>query len=165
FSPDDVARVQDLGISAVKIASPDLVNRMLLERAAQTNLPLLVSTGAATWAEVSAAANWLREWRTSFAMLHCVSSYPTPADHAHLGWIDELSRLDVPVGYSDHTTEPLAGAMAAAAGACIIEKHLTYDRSAAGPDHAASADAIEFASYVRYVRWAEQLRGREPKTV
>jgi N,N'-diacetyllegionaminate synthase len=165
FSPDDVDRLPSLGITAVKIASPDLVNHVLLERAATTNLPLLVSTGAATFGEVRLATEWLNEWHSSFALLHCVSSYPTPADEANLGWIDELSRLHAPVGYSDHTTEPLAGALAVMGGACVIEKHLTYDRRANGPDHAASADAVEFAEYVRHVRFAEQMRGRQSKTV
>src|SRR6202021_2459314 len=110
----------------------------LLRSAVALGHPLLVSTGAATMPEVDAAVDWLTEWNAPFILLHCVSSYPTAANAAHLSWIDELHRrFDVPVGYSDHTTEPLAGAFAVAAGACVIEKHLTYDRKAAGPDHSA----------------------------
>jgi sialic acid synthase SpsE len=69
------------------------------------------------------------------------------------------------VGYSDHTTEILSGALAVAAGACIIEKHLTYDRSAKGPDHAASADPQQFERYLRRIREAETLCGSPGKTV
>jgi N,N'-diacetyllegionaminate synthase len=166
FSPDDVQTVESLDLPAIKIASPDLVNRVLLRRAAETRRPMLVSCGAATMDEVSNAVGWLRAWDASFALLHCVSSYPTPTDQANLCWIGEMaSWFDVPVGYSDHTTEIHSGAIAAALGACIVEKHLTYDRSATGPDHAASADPQQFAHYVAMVRSADAMRGTSGKRV
>jgi sialic acid synthase SpsE len=147
-------------------SSFDLVNRPLLMRAAQLGNPLLISTGAANMQEVQEAVQWLREWGAAFVLLHCVSSYPTPDADANLCWIGELAtRFEVPVGYSDHTAEMLSGALAVAAGACVIEKHLTYDRSAAGPDHAASAAPAEFAEYVRLIRLASQLRGKSGKRV
>jgi N-acetylneuraminate synthase/N,N'-diacetyllegionaminate synthase len=165
FSLGDVDAAAALELPAIKIASPDLVNRPLLARAARTARPLLVSSGAATMAEVATAVGWLKELGASFALLHCVSSYPTPVVDANLRWIGELARFGVPVGYSDHTTEPLAGALAVAGGATIVEKHLTYDRAAAGPDHAASADPIGFAQYVKAIRLADTLRGSAGKRV
>lgn len=160
FSLDDVALMERLHISMVKIASPDLVNRPLLERAAQMCVPMLVSTGAANLEEIDACVGWLRGWRVPFALLHCVSAYPTPVDQARLGWIDELRRrYDMPIGYSDHATELMSGALAIAAGACVIEKHLTWNRFAAGPDHAASADPHQFAAYVEMARVASRMRG------
>src|SRR5205823_3593976 len=119
-----------------------------------------ISTGASTLEEIERAVGWLHELRAHFALLHCISSYPTESADANLCWIADLAnRFNVPVGYSDHTTDVLAGALAAAAGAVVIEKHLTYDRSAAGPDHAASFDQGEFAEYVKLIRRAEKLRG------
>src|SRR5687768_9304272 len=166
FSVEDVDAVHHLDLPAVKIASPDLVNRPLLERAARLDRPMLVSTGAATLDEVERCVGWLGEWRVSFALLHCVSAYPTPADQANFGWINELAeQFDVPVGYSDHTTELISGAVAVSMGACVLERHLTYDKSAAGPDHAASSDPAEFAEYVRLVRLTERMRGTGPKRV
>ncbi len=166
FSPADVETIEALDLPAIKIASPDLVNRVLLQRAAETRRPLLVSCGAATMDEVSNAVSWLRDWDASFALLHCVSSYPTPRDQANLCWIGEMqSWFDVPVGYSDHTTEIHSGAIAAAFGACVVEKHLTYDRAAPGPDHAASADPVQFAQYVAMVRSADTMRGTSGKRV
>ena len=166
FSPADVETVESLDLPAVKIASPDLVNRVLLQRVAETGRPMLVSAGAATMDEVSDAVGWLREWGAKFALLHCVSSYPTPSDQANLCWINEMAAwFDVPVGYSDHTTEVHSGAVAAAFGACIIEKHLTYDRSAVGPDHAASADPEQFGQYVAMIRSSDAMRGSDGKRV
>jgi len=166
FSLDDIAAVVELGLPAIKIASPDVVNRPLLERAAATGKPLLVSTGAATLDEVQGAAVWLRDWHAPFSLLHCVSAYPTPDDCANLCWIGELaSRFTVPIGYSDHTTTILSGALAVAAGACVLERHLTYDRSAQGPDHSASSDPEQFSQYVRLAREARLLRGMPGKRV
>lgn len=165
FSPRDVSVIQELSLPAIKIASPDLVNKVLLARAARLGKPMIVSTGAATMDEVAQAAQWLQDWRVQFALMHCVSSYPTSACDAHLCWIADLARFGALVGYSDHTTDLLAGALAVGAGACVIEKHLTYDRNAQGPDHAASADPGQFAEYVRLIRNAEDLRGTPGKHV
>ncbi len=166
FSIEDVDTIEQLELPAVKIASPDLVNRPLLERVAKLGRPMLVSTGASTLGEVDASVKWLEEWGVRFALLHCVSGYPTPPEQAHLLWMSDMARrYNVPVGFSDHTNEPMAGAFAVAAGAGIIEKHLTYDRRAAGPDHSASASAADFATYVELIHFAEQMRGGGQKRV
>ncbi|HSU68503.1 MAG TPA: N-acetylneuraminate synthase family protein [Tepidisphaeraceae bacterium] len=166
FSSQDLETVEALRLPAIKIASPDLVNRPLLERAAEIGKPLLISTGAASMDEVATTVSWLADWNCPFALLHCISAYPTPNPLANLCWIHEIARaFDCPVGYSDHTTDVGSGALATAAGACIIEKHLTYDRTAKGPDHAASADPQQFERYVRRIREAEVLCGTPGKTV
>jgi N,N'-diacetyllegionaminate synthase len=166
FSLSDVDTIAKLNLPAIKIASPDLVNTPLLERCAALGRPMLISTGAATMEEIESQSAWLRERAVSHAMLHCVSCYPTPDDAANLAWISSLARrTQAIVGYSDHTTNPLAGALAVAAGARVIEKHLTWDCSAAGPDHAASFDPPHFANYVKSIRDAERLLGRGERRV
>lgn len=166
FSPPDMDTIAGLRLPAVKVASPDLVNRPLLASIASYGRPMIVSTGAATMQEVVTSVQWLRGWKSRFALMHCVSAYPTPNDQANLCWIGELaSHFDVPVGYSDHTTDVMAGGFAAAAGACVVEKHLTYDRGAKGPDHAASADPMHFERYVKHIREADRLRGGPGKCV
>src|SRR6185312_2368706 len=137
-----------------------------LERAAATRKPLLISTGGATIEEVETTVGWLNQWNARFLLLHCVSAYPTPSDQANLCWISELARrFDCPIGYSDHTTSSFSGAFAVSAGACVIERHLTYDKAAKGPDHAASSDPREFERYVKLVREAQILRGTAGKKV
>jgi N,N'-diacetyllegionaminate synthase len=166
FSREDVEIIERLDLPAIKIASPDLVNLPLLERVCRSGKPLLLSTGAATLDEVRQTTQWLSDWNARFGLLHCTSSYPVPASDANLSWIGELAtEFNVPIGFSDHTTDVTAGALAVAAGACVIEKHLTYDRAAEGPDHSASADAREFAQYVASIRSAEVLRGCPGKHV
>ncbi len=165
FSPEDVPRVVAMGAAAIKIASPDLVNMLLLDHAYQTGLPLLVSTGASTLDEVKSSIAWLDAKATDYVLLHCVSSYPTSPNDANLNWIMELGRFSARVGYSDHTDQIVAGALAVAHGACVIEKHLTYDTNAAGPDHSASFEPGVFAEYVRQIRLAERMRGKSARHV
>ena len=166
FSPADTQLIAELNLPAVKIASPDLVNRPLLTAAARLGVPMIVSTGAAAMPEVATTAQWLSEWNQQYALLHCVSSYPTPASDTNLCWIGELAEhFAVPIGFSDHSTDLMSGALAVASGASIIEKHLTYDRNAQGPDHAASADPQQFDAYVKMIRRADVLRGSTGKRV
>lgn len=166
FSIADVARAGAMGLDAIKIASPDLVNKPLLESAAKVGLPLLISTGASTLDEIDQCDCWMKDLKSQVIFLHCISSYPVGLAEAHLGWIRELSeRLDQPVGYSDHTTDVISGALATAAGACVIERHLTYDKSAAGPDHAASSDPPEMMRYIRLIRHAGMMLGRGSRRV
>jgi N-acetylneuraminate synthase/N,N'-diacetyllegionaminate synthase len=166
FSPGDVPVLADLGVDAVKIASPDAVNAPLLEAVAELGKPLLISTGTCTPDELVPAADLLSGHGPGGCLLQCVSSYPTPTEDAALGGVHALrEHFALPTGYSDHTREVTTGALAVAAGACLIEKHLTYDRSAEGPDHAASADPDQFAEYVRQVRRAQAMLGPMAKRV
>lgn len=164
FSPGLIGVMRTLDVDAVKVASPDCVNRPLLEAVATLEKPLLVSVGAAEAAEVSQVAAWLRGLPGGAAMLQCVSSYPTADRDASLAAIRALPGEFI-AGYSDHTTSAYTGMLAVAAGAVILEKHLTHNRRAKGPDHAASLDPKQFSQYVQLVRQAEVMRGPAVKRV
>ncbi len=158
FNVDLVAEAERIGWAAYKTASPDIIHKPLLEALAATGRPMIVSTGAATIEEVGRAVDWLSGARDRLSLLHCVSAYPTPIERAALGGVAALrDAFNLPTGYSDHTRETETGALAAEAGAVILEKHLTYSRAAAGPDHAASLEPAGFAEYVALARAA--LRG------
>jgi len=162
FGLAEVDALASLGVRAIKISSADLNNLPLLRRAAQLRVPLIASTGAAEREEILAAIQRLRALvgADGFALLHCVSCYPTPAQSANIRAVATLADLCGGVaGYSDHTSSLDSGALAVAAGACIVEKHITMDRAARGPDHAASLDPGGFAEYVRRLRSAEVYLG------
>jgi sialic acid synthase SpsE len=152
---------EQLPWDAYKAASPDIVNRPLLEAMARAgskgSRPLIISAGAATLQEVGRACTWLRDIRERLGVLQCVSCYPTPMDQAELGGIAAIADIfDGVVGYSDHTDSERTGALAVAAGAAILEKHVTYDRAAQGPDHAASLEPEDFRKYRAYARIAKR---------
>jgi N,N'-diacetyllegionaminate synthase len=162
FSLSDVDRLVALGVQAIKVASTDLNNVPLLRRAADTGLPLIVSTGASLPEEIRAAVRRLRGWGAGdrLILLHCVSGYPTPPDAANLRAVATLRcTYRVPSGFSDHTESTEIAGWAVAAGACVLEKHFTLDRRAPGPDHAMSLDPAELVAYVASARAAEAALG------
>ncbi len=164
FSVELVDQARKLPWDAYKIASPDIINRPLIEKLMSTDKPLLLSTGAASVSEVTDAVRWLGEYPHVF--LQCVSAYPAPNDYAALGGRIALSHITpAALGYSDHTTSVDTGALAVASGACLLERHLTYDSQAAGPDHAASLEPMEFAEYVRLAHRAWHMLGQTEKKV
>lgn len=166
FSLEDPAELVGLGLDALKTASPDAVNMPLLEASAALNLPMLISTGTCSLDELEPAADLLRGHAAGGALLHCVSSYPTPMDQAQLGGVVALREaLGLAVGYSDHTPGLETGSLAVMAGAVVIEKHLTHDREAKGPDHAASLGPEAFKQYVANIRAAQLAMGLIVKTV
>ena len=164
FSTELVPLAASLGWDAWKTASPDLVHRPLLEALATDGRPMLVSTGAADLDEVRRADDWLG--RHPVAFLHCVSAYPTPEPQAALSGIEAIAAATGrPTGYSDHTAAWTTGGLAVAAGAVLLEKHLTWNREAAGPDHGASVEPDDLRRYVDFVRRAHAALGDATKRV
>jgi N,N'-diacetyllegionaminate synthase len=155
FSTELVEVAETLAWDAYKTASPDIVNKPLLEALAATGKPMIVSTGASTLDEVVRAVGWLDGVRDRLAVLQCVSSYPTKPENAAYGGIQAIQdAVNLTVGYSDHTTHTHPGAPVLC-GAVLLEKHFTWNRKAAGPDHAASLEVSEFREYVD---WSKTIR-------
>ncbi|MCC5824182.1 MAG: N-acetylneuraminate synthase family protein [Phycisphaerales bacterium] len=151
FSTELVEPAETLAWDAYKTASPDIVNRPLLEALAATGKPLIVSTGASTLDEVVRAAGWLDSARDRLALLQCVSSYPAP-EAAYEGIMAIASATHLPIGYSDHLLRKDQASLPVAAGACILEKHITDDRTRPGPDHRASILTGQMAEYISSAR-------------
>ncbi len=160
---DDVSLgfLASLDVAAFKIPSGELTNLPLLREAARYSKPLIVSTGMADMGEVEVALRTLRTaGAKEIALLHCVSSYPTPPEHVNLRAIQTLSRaFGLPTGYSDHTLGLDIAFAAIALGSCIIEKHFTIDRSMSGPDHQASLSPRELGELVAGIRRIESAFG------
>lgn len=155
--------VRKLGVHRIKVASDNLNNIGFLRAVARTHLPVILSTGMGTLAEVSKASGMLATATRSPTLLHCVSAYPCPVDQINLGMMTSLRRYG-PIGLSDHTTSILVPALAVALGATMIEKHITLDRGMPGPDHKASLDPVQFATMAAMVREAEKAPGvNQPK--
>jgi N,N'-diacetyllegionaminate synthase len=151
---------------ALKIASGDNNYDYLLEDAARSELPIILSTGMTDLAGVKRACDlimniWGEEQKTpGLVLLHCVSAYPTPLNQANLGAINTLRSISKWVGYSDHTIGINAAVMAVSLGACVIEKHFTISKSYSDfRDHQLSADPEEMTLLVERVREAKVLMG------
>ena len=130
---------------AVKISSSDFLNLPLIIGAAALNLPMLFSTGMSTHAEIFEMLSQIKDYVIDFALLHCNSTYPAPFFDINLAYMDSLRELHPIVGYSGHERGIEICLAARARGAMLIERHLTFDKEADGPDHAASLTPLEFS--------------------
>ena len=161
FDETAVALLEALDSPAHKVASFEIIDTPLLETIGKTGTPVILSTGMATISEIREAVNTLRAaGSTDIALLKCTSAYPAPPESMNVRAIGHLRELfEVPVGLSDHTLTNVSAVAAVAMGAVIVEKHLTLDRSAGGPDAAFSLEPDEFAALVADIREAEKVLG------
>jgi sialic acid synthase SpsE len=171
FDEQAVAELDALGVPAMKIASFEIVDPVLIAAAARTGRPLLISTGMATLGEIEDA---LRDasaaGATEVGLMQCTSVYPAPAERANLRAMETMrAAFGLPVGLSDHTTGIAAPIAAAALGAAFVEKHFTLDRTMEGPDHPFALEPDELKAMVAGVREAQaalgdgQKRGPSPE--
>jgi len=145
-------------VPAYKIASPQAQGNLeVVAKAAQTGKPLIISMGYCTYGDLVRVVRLCEEQgNRSLVLLHCVSKYPAQPEDANLRYIQTLSAMtQLPVGYSDHTLGIHMPLAAIALGACVIEKHVTLDRQAPGPDHAFAITFPEFKAMVQAIRAVE----------
>jgi N-acetylneuraminate synthase/N,N'-diacetyllegionaminate synthase len=161
FDKGSVDLLLELDVPVIKIASGEVTSWPFLEYIARSSKPLILSTGMSYLSEVDEALRVLQEAGCrEVVLLHCVSNYPAhPADVNLRAMQTMAAAFGVPVGYSDHTNGITVAAAAVALGACVIEKHLTLDRSLPGPDHSASLEPGEFGAMVEAIRIVESAMG------
>jgi sialic acid synthase SpsE len=161
FDPVAAQLLADLGVAGFKLGSGELTNWPLVHQVAGYGRPLILSSGMADLGEAEAGVAWVRATgNRQVAILHCVSTYPAPAEACNLRAMDSLAAATgAVVGWSDHTLGEAITVAAVARGAAIIEKHLTIDRRLPGPDHAASLEPEEFARLVVNIRAVEAALG------
>ena len=173
--------VSELGVKRLKIPSGDITNGPLLLEHAKHKLPIILSTGMSTLAEVEKALgviafglldqanpslsafekayfsevgqSILRKYVT---ILHCTSEYPAPFNEVNLHCVETMrNSFGLSTGYSDHTKGISIPIASVVMGASVIEKHFTLDKSMPGPDHKASLDPVELESMIKAIREVE----------
>lgn len=183
--------VNEVNVPLLKFSSGDITNAPFLLQGARSGKPIILSTGMSTLAEVEEAlgvlafgysttpesmpgreafnaAYWQEANRSVLAgkvcILHCVTEYPTPLEEVNLRAMVTLAEaFGLPVGFSDHTMGIGVPVAAVALGACVIEKHLTLDRTGHGPDHVASLEPEAFRRMVEAMREAASCLGSPRK--
>lgn len=162
FDESAVDFLETLNIPCYKIASCEITDFILLKKIAQTKKPVIMSTGMASFDEISDAVNVLRQnGTTEISVLKCTSEYPARIEDANLETIRFTSeKLNVVGGLSDHTLTTEIPMISIGHGASIIEKHFTLKRDGVSPDDSFSLEPHEFKQMVISVRTAEKARGK-----
>ncbi len=164
FDRESVDVLVELKRPYLKVDSGAITDHPFLEYVARTSIPLIISTGGSTMAEVRDAVNVIEKHNSNITLLHCTSMYPTPYDRVNLFVIKEMmNEFNCPIGYSDHTLGIEISIAAVTMGAKVIEKHFTLDRSLEGPDHIASLEPNELVDMVQAIRHIEQALGEPDK--
>ena len=147
----------------LKVASRDLTNLPLIAALAETNIPIIISTGMAGKKELDDAIQIITKYHSNVSILHCVSQYPTKPKNVNLNTISYLlnNYKDYVIGYSDHTIGISTPIAAVAMGAKIIEKHITLDRRMKGTDQAGSLGPDGVYRMVRDIRILDKSMGNE----
>lgn len=148
----------------LKIASASLTDSSLLIEHKNKNLPTILSTGMSTMEQIEKAVNILD--RKNLILLHCTSSYPCKIEELNLKTINTLiEKFSLLVGYSGHEVGLATTVSAVALGSCVIERHITLDRSMWGSDQSASVEPIGFKKLVNNIRATEIALGDGIKIV
>ncbi len=150
FDETAVDFLESLEVNVYKIASFENTDWPLLKKVAQTGKPVIMSTGAASIADISQAVEILRSnGCKDLVLLKCTSTYPATPENTNLNTIPHLRDLySCLVGLSDHTLGVGVSIASVALGACVIEKHFTLSRAEGGVDSAFSMEPEEMKSLV-----------------
>jgi len=157
FNVVDAAFISSLGINSIKIPSHEVANFELHEFSAKNFNQIYVSLGAGTEDEVLKA---IEVYKTNagdkyWVGMHCVSSYPCPAEKANLNRIGFIEENCSVAGYSDHTSDLISPVVAVTLGAHVVEKHFTINKELPGRDNKFALDPSEFEQMVKNIRVAE----------
>jgi N,N'-diacetyllegionaminate synthase len=148
FDLNRVDFLASLGVSTIKVASPDATSWALLEKLSAKFQTLIISTGLITTPELEELMK--RVDPKQVVLLHCISLYPTPPEQVNLARMEWIRDHGFRVGFSDHTEGYEAAVLAIARGAEFIEKHFTLSKALPGKDQQMSATPDVFQEICRW---------------
>jgi len=165
WDESSVAFLEAFDVPFYKIGSASLTDSGLLKKIKKTGKPVILSTGMSTLEQIYKALEFLEG--SPIALLHCVSTYPAKDEELNLRTIETLRKEfpTIPIGYSGHENGATLAVCAVALGACIIERHITLDRTMPGTDQAASLEPFRLELMVGNIRRLERALGDGVKRV
>jgi N,N'-diacetyllegionaminate synthase len=152
FSIKAIESLEEIGVNEYKVPSGEVSNLPLLQKLSNIGKPVILSTGMSTWDEIDAAVAILSK-NCDLTVLQCSSLYPCPNKHVGLNIIKEMKdRYGCDVGLSDHTLGFSASVAAAALGATVVEKHVTFSQAMYGSDASHSMNFKDFTLFCSMMR-------------
>jgi len=149
---------------AYKVASACITDLGLLE-SHPFDRPILLSTGMSTIDQIYESLRSLIN--ENIIIMQCTSTYPSENNELNLSVIGNFRRRfgDFHIGYSGHERGIATTVAAVALGACVIERHITLDRTLWGSDQSSSLEPHGFTRLVRDIRAVEEALGDGRKVV
>lgn len=167
FDDDSIEFLKKIKVKYIKIPSGEITNIPYLEKIGMLNLKVILSTGMSNMSELVIALKILMKSGTkksNITVLHCNSEYPAKINELNLCSIKYIKdKLNIKVGYSDHSIGYEASLMALSLGATVLEKHFTLNKKLSGPDHKASLSPNELINYIFKIRTFEKSIGKYHK--
>jgi len=158
WDENSVDFIDRYNVPCFKIASASLSDDKLLQHTRKKDRPILLSTGMSTLEQVDHAVEVLG--KKDLILLQACSKYPADYSDLNLRVIPFFQkRYGIPVGYSGHETGLPSSVAAVALGACVIERHITLERSMWGSDQAESLGPSGIIRMVRDIRISELAFG------
>ena len=159
--------LKKLGVKIFKIASADLHDIFLHKFLAKQSNTVIISTGMSNLSQIKRTLKIYEEnKKKNIFLLHCTSNYPCSDQSINLRAIKYLKKnTKYEIGFSDHSRGNLASCLAVGLGAKIIEKHITLNKRAKGPDHKSSLNPVEFKNFVNKIRKTEIMLGKYKKKI
>ncbi|MBU0660592.1 pseudaminic acid synthase [Patescibacteria group bacterium] len=161
FDETAVDFLEELGVELYKVASFETGDLELLKKIGSTKKPVIMSRGLTSEPEIQRAIDTLKSSGCpEVIVLHCISSYPANLEQMNVATVADIpKRFNVISGLSDHSLGLVAATAAVANGAAVLEKHITLDRSAGGPDAAFSLEPDELKALVDTVQDVSKAMG------
>jgi len=156
--------IDQFNVPCYKIASASLTDDGLLRYTRAKGKPIILSCGMSALKQIDHAVKVLG--KKDLIILHTCSTYPSDYKELNLKAILSLKeRYKIPIGYSGHETGIPSSSAAVALGACVVERHITLERSMWGSDQAASLGPSGIIKLVRDIRLVELSLGDGVKQV
>jgi len=158
FSIEAARMLNSIGMNMWKLSSGELSDPWLLDYILSSKLPVIMSTGMSSLAQIEEIVTEILKNKTELSILQCTTKYPVPANEVGLNMIPYFQeRYGIKVGLSDHSGTIFPSLAAVTMGAEIIEVHATLSREAFGPDVCASLTTSELKYMVEGIRMIDNM--------
>jgi len=164
WDEESVDFIEQFNPPCYKIASASLTDDNLLKHHRKYGKPIILSTGMSSMEEIEHAVDVLG--LKDLIVLHSTSTYPAKLEELNLRMITTLmNKFSLPIGYSGHEVGLYTSIAAITLGACMLERHITLDRSLWGSDQAASVEPQGMQKLINVIRVCESALGNGVKKV
>ena len=162
YFTETVDFLQEIKVDAIKVSKGDVNNVILIEKIAQTGLPIILDTREKL-TEIDKDIQICKENNNeNIILMHCPSGYPAENVGVHLNAIKFLKeKYSYPIGFADHSPGDIMNYAAVVLGANILEKTITLNKSTEAVEHFMSLEPTELKTFVQNIRMLEEAAGNE----